>query len=71
VKREKSDIAAADRLHLKALSDSRTFANYAEVAALYFVVPSRENQPITRSPFVNPNKILFNRTGRRQHCAQC
>jgi tetratricopeptide (TPR) repeat protein len=60
VKRHKGDTAAAERMHQKALENSATFANYAEVAALYFTVPWRDNQPIMRSAFVNPDMMRFN-----------
>ncbi len=60
IKREKGDPIAAERMHQRALENSSTFANYAEIAALYFTLPWHENQPITRSPFVNPDMLRFN-----------
>ena len=54
VKREQGDTAEADRLHEKALEKSVSFENYSEIAALYFRLAWRENQPVMRSPFSNP-----------------
>lgn len=54
IKREKGDAAQADRMHRKALDNSVLFENYSEIAALYFRLAWRDNQPMMRSPFSNP-----------------
>ena len=54
IKREQGDVAQADQLHSKALENSVKFENYGEIAALYFRLAWRENQPVMRSPFSNP-----------------
>jgi tetratricopeptide (TPR) repeat protein len=54
VRRERGDVAEAERLHLKALENSELFENYGEIAALYFRLAWRNNQPVMRSPFRNP-----------------
>lgn len=59
VKRVKGDTTAAERLHQKALATSGNFENYAEVAALYFQLAWRDNQPVTRSIFSNPGVVSF------------
>lgn len=59
VKRLKGDAAAAERLHRRALEVSGSSENYAEVAALYFQLAWRDNQPVTRSMFANPANVSF------------
>jgi predicted Zn-dependent protease len=59
VKREKGDADAAARLRRKALDASDSFENYAEVAALYFQLAWRDNQPVLSSQFRNPVAIKF------------
>jgi tetratricopeptide (TPR) repeat protein len=54
IKREQGDVVEAERLHSKALENSVQFENYGEIAALYFRLAWRENQPVMRSPFSNP-----------------
>ncbi len=54
IKREKGDAAQAERLHRKALENSVSFENYGEIAALYFRLAWRNDQPVMRSPFSNP-----------------
>lgn len=56
MKRQKGDVAEADRLHQEALQSSGTFENYAEVAALYFQLSWQRNAPVMRSLFANPDK---------------
>ena len=56
MKRQKGDQAQADRLHQRALAASANFENYAEVAALYFRLTWRQNQPVMRSIFANPDQ---------------
>ncbi|MEJ0019334.1 MAG: tetratricopeptide repeat protein [Acetobacteraceae bacterium] len=53
VKRAKGEPARADRLRQQALSVADGFENYAEVAALYFRLAWRDEQPVVRSQFVN------------------
>jgi tetratricopeptide (TPR) repeat protein len=60
VKRAEGDVAAAEDLHAKALSTAGTFANYAEVAALYFELSWKPGQPLTRNQFAIPGMIRFN-----------
>lgn len=60
IKRRKGDEAAAAQLHRLALEKSGTFENYAEVAALYFELPTQRNQPIIRNKFINPEMMRFN-----------
>jgi tetratricopeptide (TPR) repeat protein len=54
IKREKGDAVQAERMHRKALENSVLFENYSEIAALYFRLAWRDNQPVMRSPFSNP-----------------
>ena len=54
IKREKGDEAQAELLHRKALENSVSFENYGEIAALYFRMAWRNDQPVMRSPFSNP-----------------
>jgi tetratricopeptide (TPR) repeat protein len=54
IKRDRGDEAEAERLHRKAMENSAQFENYGEIAALYFRLAWRENQPVMRSPFSNP-----------------
>jgi tetratricopeptide (TPR) repeat protein len=46
-------------LRRRAFDSSAVFENYAEVAALYFKLPWREDEPVTRSRFGNPNVVSF------------
>ncbi len=62
IKREKGDPAEAARLHRKALENSVKFENYSEIAALYFRLAWRENQPVMRSPFSNPDTVPLSAT---------
>ena len=57
IKRARGDTAAADALHRTALERSGNFENYAEVAALYFQLAWRDNQPVTRNTFINPTPM--------------
>lgn len=57
IKREKGDEAQAALLHRKALENSVMFENYGEIAALYFRLAWRENQPVMRSPYSNPDRV--------------
>jgi hypothetical protein len=36
------------------LENSINFENYSEIAALYFHLAWRDNEPVMRSPFSNP-----------------
>jgi Tfp pilus assembly protein PilF len=51
--------AAADRLERQAHEVAATFENYAEVAALYFHLAWRDNEPVTRNKFSNPAVVTF------------
>ena len=53
------DKAAAADLRRQALQATETFENYAEVAALYFQLAWRDNQPVARSKFANPTIVTF------------
>jgi tetratricopeptide (TPR) repeat protein len=59
LKEQQGDKTAAADLRRKALQATETFENYAEVAALYFQLSWRDNQPVTRSKFVNPTVVTF------------
>ena len=58
-KRLEGDQAAADRLHQKAQESAATFENYSEVAALYFHLSWRDNQPVALNKFANPGAVTF------------
>jgi tetratricopeptide (TPR) repeat protein len=60
LKRAKGDTAAAERLHEQAWGEaSDGFENYAEIAALYFILPWKPGQPLTRSPFADAGLVRF------------
>jgi tetratricopeptide (TPR) repeat protein len=59
LKELQGDKAAAADLRRKALQSTETFENYAEVAALYFQLSWRDNQPVTLSKFTNPTIVTF------------
>jgi len=46
-------------LHHAALEKSATFENYSEVASLYFHLSWRDNEPVVRSEFANPEVVRF------------
>lgn len=48
------DQAGAERMLRKAYDTNDSLENYAEVAALYFLLPWREGMALTESPFRNP-----------------
>jgi tetratricopeptide (TPR) repeat protein len=54
IKREKGDAREATLMHSKALETSGSFENYSEIATLYFRLTWRDNQPVMRNPFSNP-----------------
>jgi tetratricopeptide (TPR) repeat protein len=58
-KRLEGDQAAADRLHRRAQETAASFENYSEVAALYFHLSWRDNEPVIRSEFSNPDVVKF------------
>jgi len=58
-KRLEGDDAAASRLHRTALEKTATFENYSEVAALYFRLSWRDNEPVIRNQFANPGVVTF------------
>ena len=53
------DKAAAHRLHHRSREVSATFENYGEVAALYFQLAWRDDQPVTLNKFSNPTIVTF------------
>ncbi len=53
------DKEAADRLERKAHEEAATFENYAEIAALYFHLAWRDDEPVTRNKFSNPTIVTF------------
>ena len=59
VKTERGDMAAAAALDRRALENTATFENYAEVAALYFHLSWRNNEPVIRNKFSNPSIVSF------------
>jgi tetratricopeptide (TPR) repeat protein len=58
-KQEMGDYAAAKTLHQRALANSGRFANFGEVAALYFRISWRPGLPVVRSPYVSPTLVQF------------
>jgi hypothetical protein len=60
IKRAEGDTGAADQLHAKALAMAGNVGNYAEVAALYFELAWKPDQPLTRNQFAIPGMIHFN-----------
>jgi tetratricopeptide (TPR) repeat protein len=50
---------AAAGHHRQALLNTTTLENYGEVAALYFHLSWRDNEPVTLSKFVNPSIVSF------------
>jgi tetratricopeptide (TPR) repeat protein len=55
----KGDKLAAAELRHKALMTTSTFENYGEVAALYFHLSWKDNEPVMRSEFANPKVVTF------------
>ena len=55
----KGDQAAAGKLGQKSREVSATFENYGEIAALYFQLAWRDNQPMTLNKFPNPTIVTF------------
>jgi tetratricopeptide (TPR) repeat protein len=53
------DKAAAHRFHHKSREVSASFENYGEVAALYFQLAWRDDQPVTLNKFSNPTIVTF------------
>jgi hypothetical protein len=53
------DQAAAHKLEHKSREAAATFENYGEVAALYFELAWRDNQPVTMNKFSNPSIVTF------------
>ena len=51
--------AASENLARKALEQTSSFENYAEVAALYFHLSWKDGEPVTRSEFSNPSVVSF------------
>ena len=49
----------AAELRRRAFDNTTAFVNYAEVGALYFKLSWREDEPVTRSRFGNPNVVSF------------
>jgi len=58
-KRLEGDQTAADRLHRRAQETAESFEKYSEVAALYFHLSWRDNEPVVRSEFTNPDVVKF------------
>jgi tetratricopeptide (TPR) repeat protein len=53
------DQAAAGKLQHKSREVAATFENYGEVAALYFQLAWRDDQPVTLNKFSNPTIVTF------------
>ena len=53
------DQAAAHKYTHKSREVSATFENYGEVAALYFQLAWRDDQPVTLNKFSNPTIVTF------------
>jgi tetratricopeptide (TPR) repeat protein len=60
VKRRKANPEAAQRLHLRALENADMFENFSEVAALWFQLAWRDDQPLSRNQFTNPTMLQTN-----------
>jgi tetratricopeptide (TPR) repeat protein len=58
-KQAAGDADAATSLHRQALADTVRFANFGELAALYFRPPWQPGQPVTRSQYANPTVVRF------------
>lgn len=58
-KEQEGDHAEAKRLKKRALEETAAFENYAEIAALYFKLAWRDNQPISVNTFSNPGVVTF------------
>ncbi len=58
-KTEEGDAAAAERYNRRAAENTATFENYAEVAALYFRLSWKDNEPMIRNRFANPTVVTF------------
>ena len=59
LKERTGDAAGAARLHALALQNTTSFENFGELAALYFQLSWRDNEPVTRSRFSNPGVVIF------------
>ena len=59
VKELKGDKDAAAAYRQRMLTEEASFENYAEVAALYFRLSWKDNEPIMRSQFANPTVVTF------------
>jgi tetratricopeptide (TPR) repeat protein len=55
----KGNKEAAAAYHERAMLEEATFENYAEVAALYFQLSWKDNEPLIRSNFSNPSVVTF------------
>jgi tetratricopeptide (TPR) repeat protein len=53
------DQKTADELDRRALENTATFENYAEVAALYFHLAWADNRPVELNKFGNPGAVSF------------
>jgi len=58
-RRLRGDPKTADLLDRRALENTATFENYAEVAALYFHLSWEDNKPVELSKFTNPTVVSF------------
>jgi tetratricopeptide (TPR) repeat protein len=59
VKAQMGDTAAAAAMDRRARENTATFENYAEVAALYFHLSWKNNEPVIRNKFANPSIVSF------------
>jgi hypothetical protein len=59
VRRLAGDQKTADQLDRRALENTATFENYAEVAALYFHLAWADNRPVELNRFDNPGAVSF------------
>jgi tetratricopeptide (TPR) repeat protein len=59
VEAEEGDKALAAAFERRALENTATFENYAEVAALYFHLSWKNNEPVIRNKFSNPAIVSF------------
>ena len=63
VKHAMGDDAAAIQMHLKALENSASFENYAEIATLYFRLAWQDNAAVVLNPYSRPEKTPQHTSG--------
>jgi tetratricopeptide (TPR) repeat protein len=59
LKAQRGDAAGAERLRRIAQQNTAAFENFGEMAALYFELSWRNDEPVLRSKFGNPGVVAF------------